>query len=60
MGTSKKLVLASIISSVLVLAFMLGLAPGHDAPNVGAADSGRLNMVDLLAAAGFVGARALS
>ena len=55
MGTSKKFVLASIISSVLVLAFMLGLAPSHDAPDASAADSGRISMVDLLAAAGFGG-----
>ncbi len=53
MGKSKKFVLASVISSVLVLAFMIGLAPNHDAPKAGAATNGRINMVDLLTAAGF-------
>ena len=49
MGTQKKLVLASVVSMMLVLAFMVGFIPSHDANPTGAAGSdGRVDMAGLL------------
>ncbi len=49
MGTQKKLVLASIVSMMLVLAFMVGFVPSHDADQTGASSAdGRVDMAGLL------------
>lgn len=49
MGTSKKLILASLVSMMMVMAFMVGLMPSHDAGPAGAASGDeRINMVDLI------------
>lgn len=49
MGTAKKLVLASVFSMMLVLAFMFGFMPSHDAETTGAAGGdGRVDMAGLL------------
>lgn len=50
MGTGKKLLLASFVSMMMVLAFLIGLVPSHDTESTGAAGSsaGRIDMVDLL------------
>lgn len=49
MGTTKKIVLASLVSMMLVLAFVIGLAPSHDAARSGASSGdGRIDMVELL------------
>ena len=49
MGTQKKLVLASVVSMMLVLAFMVGFVPSHDADQTGAtASDGRVDMAGLL------------
>lgn len=49
MGTAKKLVLASVFSMMLVLAFMVGFMPSHDAETTGAAGGdGRVDMAGLL------------
>lgn len=49
MGTRKKLVLASLVSVMMVLAFVIGFVPSHDSENTGAAVSGkRIEVVDLL------------
>ena len=49
MGTSKKLVLASLVSLMMVLALAIGLVPSHTPDAARAADqSGRVDMVDLL------------
>ncbi len=49
MGTQKRLVLASVVSMMLVLAFMVGFVPSHDAALTGASGSdGRVDMAGLL------------
>ncbi len=48
MGTRKKLVLASLVSVAMVLAFMIGLVPSYDTQDTGAEAETRLDMVDLL------------
>ena len=49
MGTRKKLVLASLVSMMMVLAFTIGLVPSHDTESTAAVSSdGRIDMVDLL------------
>ncbi len=49
MGTSKKLVLALLVSLMMVLALGIGLVPSRPVDTAGAADqSGRIDMVDLL------------
>jgi hypothetical protein len=49
MGTSKKIMLASLVSMMLALAFVIGLVPSHDATRSGAANGGeRVDMVELL------------
>lgn len=46
MGTSKKIVLASIVSMLMVLGFLVGLVPSGARTEAGTAD--RVDMVDLL------------
>ena len=50
MGSRKKLVLASLVSLMMALAFIIGLMPLHGALRASAASrgSGRIDMVDLL------------
>ncbi len=49
MGTSKKLILASLVCMLMVMAFSIGLIPSHDADPTGAATGDeRVNMVDLI------------
>lgn len=48
MGTSKKLVLASLVSLMMVLALAIGLVPSRTPDSARAADQGRVDMVDLL------------
>lgn len=49
MGTRNKLVLASLVSAMMVLACMIGLVPAQDPPSIGAAsDSGRLDVKEIL------------
>ncbi len=49
MGTQKRIVLASVVSMMLVLAFMVGFVPSHDAELTGASSSdGRVDMAGLL------------
>ncbi len=49
MGTSKKLVLALLVSLMMVLALGIGLVPSCSVDTAGAADQdGRIDMVDLL------------
>ena len=49
MGTSKKLMLASLVSMMVVLAFGIGLVPSHDAARTSAAGgSGRLDFGQFL------------
>lgn len=49
MGTSKKLVLALLVSLMMVLALGIGLVPSRSVDTAGAADQdGRIDMVDLL------------
>lgn len=49
MGTSKKIMLASLVSMMLALAFVIGLVPAYDATRSGAATGGdRVDMVELL------------
>lgn len=49
MGTSKKIMLASLVSMMLALAFVIGLVPSHDGSRTGAASGGdRVDMVELL------------
>lgn len=50
MGITKKAVLASLVSVMMSLAFLIGLVPTHNASDVTAASdgNGRVDMVDLL------------
>ncbi|MFP4501081.1 MAG: InlB B-repeat-containing protein [Candidatus Hydrogenedentota bacterium] len=48
MGTRKKLVLASLVSLMMVLALGIGWLPSQTAAPVGAADSGRVDASELL------------
>jgi hypothetical protein len=49
MGTSKKLMLASLVSMMVVLAFGIGLVPSHDADRTSAAGSnGRIDFGQFL------------
>ncbi|HPO17181.1 MAG TPA: hypothetical protein PLI09_27345 [Candidatus Hydrogenedentes bacterium] len=48
MGTRKKLVLASLVSVMMVFAFVIGFVPTHDSESTGAGAGGRIAMVDLL------------
>lgn len=48
MGSVKKLVLAGLVSTMMVLMFAIGLLPSLDALDVAASEDGRVDMVDLL------------
>ena len=48
MGTKKKLVLASVVSMMLVLAFLVGFLPSYDTGRTGADKAGRVDMAGLL------------
>lgn len=48
MGTRKKLVVASLVSVMMVFAFVIGFVPTHDTESTGAEAGGRIAMVDLL------------
>jgi len=50
MGTRKKLILASLVGVMMMLAFIIGLVPSHDTDRSGAAvpSNGRVDMVDIL------------
>ena len=49
MGTRKKLVLASLVSAMMVLACLIGLVPAQDPADIGAgSSSGRLDVKDIL------------
>ncbi len=57
MGIRKKLILASLVSMMMILAFTIGFVPSHRAPSVDAADDGQVDMADLLGA--MLGLKAL-
>ena len=49
MGTRKKVLLASLVSMMMVLAFIIGFVPSHDTESSGAAaPSGRISMAKVL------------
>jgi hypothetical protein len=48
MGTRKKLVLASLVSLMMAMAFVIGLMPAHDGARLSAGSGSSIDMADLL------------
>lgn len=48
MGTRKKMVLASLVSLMMAMAFVIGLMPAHDGARLSAGSGGSVDMADLL------------
>jgi hypothetical protein len=48
MGTRKKLVLASLVSLMMAMAFVIGLMPAHDGARLSAGSGSAIDMADLL------------